>query len=265
MIPAERQAFIYHLACKNQLVTIESLSKDLDVSSMTIRRDIQALEAEGKIISVRGGLKVRQHALLEEPSYYEKQELNKSQKEMIGISAGELIEAGQTIYLDAGTTTLEIAKSLVIRARQNEFTEHSPLTVISNDFAVINCLLNQPHISLFHTGGEVDQRNGSTIGIYAANFIRAFNIDIAFISTSSWDIVRGISTPIASKSVIKKSLLSSECECILISDSSKYGEYSRFKICGLEEFSHIITDDGLPLSTQEDIIKLGIKLILTSR
>lgn len=264
MIPAERQAFIYQLACKHQLLTIESLAKNLDVSLMTIRRDIQTLEAEGKIIAVRGGLKIKQHALLEEPSYCEKQEINTTQKVAIGIAAGQLIEPGQTIYLDAGTTAFEIAKTTADRAKKGEFTIDKPLTIISNDFSIINCLMNQQYISLFHSGGEVDQRNGSTTGSYAANFIKEFNIDLAFISTSSWDVIRGISTPIASKSIIKRALLSSECECVLISDSSKYGKYSRFKISELEQFSHIVTDDLLPMFVREEIARLGIHLIIAS-
>lgn len=289
MIPAERQSFIYQYACEHQLVTIEVLATLLKVSPMTIRRDIQTLELEGKIISVSGGVKVR-HALTQEPSYQEKSWLNKPQKIAIGEMAADLIQASllargpQTIYLDAGTTAFEIAKAIVAKAiiakaniaktgvdnalagypeeGQSDSLLQKPLTIISNDFSIIAYLMNQPNLALFHTGGQVDQRNGSAVGNQAAAFIRQFNIDMAFISTSSWDLERGVSTPCAEKIPIKESLLDSSIESILVTDSSKYGEYSRFKICELAAFQRIITDSQLPLEIQSTLNEQGIDLLI---
>lgn len=279
MIPAERQSFIYQYACEHQLVTIEVLATLLKVSPMTIRRDIQTLELEGKIISVSGGVKIR-HALTQEPSYQEKSWLNKPQKICIGEMAADLIQARllaagpQTIYLDAGTTAFEIAKSVTAKAivakvlagyaeiDQADSLVQKPLTIISNDFSIIAYLMNQPNLTLFHTGGQVDQRNGSAVGNQAAAFIRQFNIDMAFISTSSWDLERGVSTPCAEKIPIKESLLDSSIESILVTDSSKYGEYSRFKICELAAFQRIITDSQLPMEIQSLLSEQGIDLLI---
>lgn len=269
MIPIERQIFIYQYVQTHQLVTIETLIEQLNVSAMTIRRDIQILEKEGKIISVSGGIKIRQ-ALIEEPSYQEKLVLNQSQKAAIGQASATLIKdslqksTGLTLYLDAGTTCFEIAKAMM----QYLSTKiYPPLTVISNDFAIITYLtLQAPRVhspfSLFHTGGEVDLRNASAVGNYAAEFISHFNLDLAFISTSSWDLVRGISTPSAAKISVKENLLKACGQCILVSDSSKYGEYGRFKICDLTAFDCIITDWKLPKAVQDALALLPVKLLI---
>lgn len=106
----------------------------------------------------------------------------------MGQLAAMLIEPGQTLYLDAGTSLFEVAKAVAASRCFN-------LTVVTNDFSISHYLMDMPHITLYHTGGLVDQRNRSSIGKSAASFLRTINIDVAFLSSSSWDTERGMSTP----------------------------------------------------------------------
>lgn len=176
MIPSERRDYIYRYVHEYQLASISALSELMSVSHMTVRRDIRVLEEQGKVVSVSGGVRLSE-ALRQELAYCEKAQLHHRHKREIGKYAAGLVEDGQVVYLDAGTTTFEIARSLA---------ERFNLTVVTNDFSIIQHLMNRPQLSLFHTGGQVDQRNYSCVGNSAAMLLRSLNIDVAFISTSSW-------------------------------------------------------------------------------
>ena len=169
----------------------------------------------------------------------------------IGKYAAGLVEDGQVVYLDAGTTTFEIARSLA---------ERFNLTVVTNDFSIIQHLMNRPQLSLFHTGGQVDQRNYSCVGNSAAMLLRSLNIDVAFISTSSWDLEHGLSTPHEEKVLVKQALLEVARRRVLVSDSSKYGKYGMFRVCPLEALSDIICDAALPPEAQQLLRERGLQL-----
>lgn len=255
MLPDERQNFIYNHLHQHQSATINQLAKLMEVSHMTIRRDIQSMVGEGKVIAISGGVKLHD-ALKQELPYVEKAMLHHRHKQKIGELAARLIEAGQVIYLDAGTTSFEVARHIAKKLNM--------VTIITNDFTICNYLMNMSHINLFHTGGQVDLRNRSCIGSSAANFLLTLNIDVAFISTSSWDITHGISTPEEGKALVKKAIISASRRKILISDSSKYGKYAMFHISHLDELTDIICDDGLDDEAQKCVREIGINLHLTN-
>jgi|SRR5476649_782606 len=250
MIPMERRDFIYRYVHENQIASINVLAELMSVSHMTIRRDIQVLEEEGKVLGVSGGVKLNE-ALRQELSYSDKAELHNRSKRLLGKYAAGCVEDGLVVYLDAGTTTFEIARYLA---------ERFNLTVITNDFAITQYLMNKPQINLFHTGGKIDKRNYSSVGISAAAFLRTLNVDLAFISSSSWDIVHGISTPYEEKAIVKQAVISVSSRSILITDSSKYGKYGLYNICQLSNIDEIITDSLLAANEQALLREQGLKL-----
>ncbi len=251
MLPDERRNFIYSYLHQYARVTIGDLAKLLDVSHMTVRRDVQCMEQEGKVVTISGGVKLNE-VLRQELPYLEKSMLHHQSKRSIGAAAERLVESGQVIYLDAGTTTYEAARCIASKLKK--------VTIITNDFTISDFLMNMPHINLFHTGGQVDIRNRSCVGNSAANFIRSLNIDVAFISTSSWDIEHGLSTPDEGKAQVKQAVLASARRNVLVSDSSKYGKYGMFHICPLNELDDIIYDDLLPESIEEKLKLMHIVL-----
>ncbi|WP_312239569.1 DeoR/GlpR family DNA-binding transcription regulator [Pantoea sp.] len=251
MLPDERRVFIYSYLHQNAHAAIADLVKLLDVSHMTIRRDLKEMENEGKVTLISGGARLNQ-ALIQELPYIEKAMLHHSVKRNIGKVAERLIEAGNVIYLDAGTTTYEIARVVASKLKK--------ITVITNDFTIADFLMSAPHIDLFHTGGQVDMRNRSSVGHGAAQFIRQHNIDVAFISSSSWDAVRGISTPDEGKMLVKQAVLAASRRKVLVSDSSKYGKYGMFHICPLNEVDDIICDNQLPTDAVPKLQELNLRL-----
>lgn len=249
MIPAERQHFILANLADRGAMSIAELTELLQVSHMTVRRDIHQLEKAGRVMQVSGGVKLPER-LAFEPSHTVKSGIRHDQKEKIGRIASGLIPPGAVIYLDAGTTTLEIAHNVVDR---------SDLTVVTNDFMVAAYLSTNGSCRLYHTGGLVERENQSCVGDATAEAIARFNFDVVFISASSWT-VGGITTPSESKRPVKRAAVRNARRSVFVSDSSKYGVVGAFNILSLDAFDVIITDDGLPASAVEAIEHLGVEV-----
>lgn len=251
MIPAERHKMMLSLLSKQEVVSINDLIEQLKVSHMTVRRDIAKLEKQGKVLSVSGGVQLTQ-ALHHEASHDIKASLQEAEKAKIGDLAAHLVPEDATVYLDAGTTTLAIAHQLAPR---------SDLLLITNDFVIAYYLMKHSQSQLYHTGGFIDRDNQSSIGDKAAYFLKSMNIDIAFVSTSSWNL-RGISTPSEPKVAVKKAIAQVAKQKILVSDSSKYGRVASFHALDIDEFDVIISDSALPHSVGQELYEKGIRLIV---
>ncbi len=253
MIPVERQQLILSSLAERDVLSIAELMERLDVSHMTVRRDIQKLEKDGRVQSVSGGVQLIQK-ITHEPSHGVKRTLRHREKEKIADVAATLIPEGATIYLDAGTTSLAIAEKIAARA---------DLMVITNDFMVTAWLIQHSTCRLYHTGGQVLRENQSCAGESTAQFLHGFNLDIAFISASSWN-TRWISTPTESKVPVKKALISAAARCILVCDSSKYGKAGVFNAAPISAMHTIITDDGLAAGARDAFRLMGVDLRIVS-
>ena len=154
---------------------------------------------------------------------------------------------------DAGTSTLEIVP--YIKAL-------SGMTVITNDFGVVQALLDAPQVTVIHTGGQLDHSNHSCVGGLAVATLRQVVTDVAFISTSSWDLRRGLTTPSALKVEVKQVAMQSATQVVLVASSSKYGTFGMYKIADLEQFDIIISDAALAPAAADGIRKHGVELLL---
>ncbi|HDX1190856.1 TPA: DeoR/GlpR transcriptional regulator [Pasteurella multocida] len=251
LIPAARQKKILNLIHQQGIVRITNLVELMGVSHMTIRRDIQKLEEKGKVVSVSGGVQLLER-LISEPTRDDKSLLFHQQKSAIGLVAANLIPANATIYLDAGTTTLEIAKQI---------TDRDDLLVITNDFGIVDYLISNGRCDLIHTGGRVCKENRSSVGELSAQFLRNISIDIAFISTSSWNL-QGLTTPDENKLPVKRAIVQASRRNILVTDSSKYGKVATFLLYALDTLDQIICDKALLINAQEKIKEMDIELLL---
>lgn len=249
MIPAERRKKLLKLIHQQDIMSINSLVEILGVSHMTVRRDIQKLEEEGKIVSVSGGIQALER-LATEPTRDDKSLLSTEEKLAIGTLAATLIPTNSTLYLDAGTTTLEIAKQI---------SERADLLIVTNDFMIANYLMEYGKAEIIHVGGTVNKVNRSAVGELAAQFLRQLSIDIAFISTSSWSL-KGLTTPDEKKIPVKKAIISSSNKRFLVSDASKYGKVATFSICPLDVFDGIISDRALPENIRENLKEMNVEL-----
>ncbi len=254
MIPEQRRELILRQLRKQHVLSVHQLMEMFDCSHMTVRRDIALLEQEGLAYSVTGGVRIASQ-LHSEPSHQVKAVVELPQKQAMAKLAARLLLADMTIYLDAGTSTLEIVPYIKLL---------SGMTVVTNDFGVVQALMDAPHVTVIHTGGQLDHSNHSCVGGLAVATLRQVVTDIAFISTSSWDLRRGITTPSALKVEVKQVAMQSASQVVLVASSSKYGTFSMYKIVGLEQFDVIISDDALAPAAADGIRKQGVELMLPS-
>ena len=251
LIPAERRQQILNLLTQREIITINELTTALKVSHMTIRRDLQKMEEDGLLTQVTGGAQLSKR-ILSEPSHLQKETLNAAQKDAIGRAAAAMIPPHACIYLDAGTTSLALCRHL---------GDRDDLTIVSNDFEVINYLIKHSSSTLIHTGGQVQKQNRSGIGTLAAQTILSLSIDIGFISASSWEL-RGITTPDSGKVPVKQAVVKASRQRILICDSSKYSQTATYLAVPLNELNGIITDRALSDHAQKMIARMDLKLHL---
>lgn len=255
MIPDERRRRLLHLVEDQGSTSIAVLTEELGVSHMTIRRDVKLLEESGRLVSVTGGVAMPSRLTLDAP-HRDKLSQHPEEKKQVAARAAQLITPGNLIYLDAGTTTLALAHYLVRH-------HHQDLDVVTNDLEVAAAAGMHPRARVHVLGGRLDAKNMSTDGPLAAAELAEFNIDVAFISASSFDL-RGLSVPSQEKAVVKRAIVEHSARSFLATDASKYGRVAAFKALGLDSFDGIISDDALPQPAQEKAQELGVELLLTA-
>lgn len=251
MIPLERQQKIMEFLDVRGVLSINELVDKLQVSHMTIRRDLQKLEQDGLVMQVSGGVQALKK-LHTEPQLAERQTLAKEEKSRIGRAALAHIPENSCIFIDAGTTGFALAEQVAPR---------SDLTIIANDLEIITYLARHSQSDLVLIGGQVRKKIFTCVGPLATDMLRHFSIDLAFIAATSWD-ARGITTPDMDKVSVKKAVVESSVSNILLADSSKYGKVAKFIAMPINTFSLIITDNALPSAARQIIQNLDIELEL---
>lgn len=235
MLPAERHKEIMIILQRDGKILVDEVAENLGVSPMTIRRDLQQLEKESLLSRTHGGAVIG-GKLTQEIPYSQKTEENTIPKERIALEAINLIEDGYTIILDAGTTTMAIAKKL---------TKFNNLKVMTNDL-MIAFFLSQQGIDVYSSGGEIQKDTGACFGARAQNFFSEVCADIVFIGTSAVHGDAGITTPSIDKAELKKIMLAAGEKKVLVADSSKFGKKSFAKVAKLHDLDWIITDSDIP-------------------
>lgn len=251
MIPVERHQQILALVQERGVVSIAELTERLAVSHMTIRRDLQKLEEQGAVMMVSGGVRSTER-LSSEPTHLDKTSMYSLEKQAIGAMAARHIARNSCIYLDAGTTTLALARELGTR---------DDLLIITNDFVIAHFLIENSQCRMIHTGGTLCRDNRSCVGEAAAQALRNLSVDIAFISASCWG-TRGIFTPDEEKIAVKRAVSEVSRKRVLLADSSKYNKIATFLALPLTQFDAIITDPHLSAASRQDLNGLELEVML---
>jgi DeoR/GlpR family transcriptional regulator of sugar metabolism len=252
LIPDQRREKLMRLLRRDTVLSVAQLTELLGVSHMTVRRDIAVLEREGRAYSVPGGVR-HASSMREEPAFATKAVTDRAEKAAIAHIAASLLHDGMAVYLDAGTTTGALVPA--IRAR-------SGITVVTNDYAIVEELTGAANVDVIHTGGRLDHTNRSAVGRLAARTLGQLNTDIAFISTSSWDLGRGVTTPSEPKVEVKLAAMEGASESVLMTTSGKFGTFGMYDVAPLRRFDRIITDDGLQEAAADGIRDLGVEVDL---
>lgn len=256
LIPEQRQQKLLDLVRREGVVSTRELTAYLGVSHMTVRRDIAALEADGQVESVQGGVRAAGAVSQAPPTERTRREvLEQPRKSAIAERAAALVTDGMVIFLDAGTTCQAVVPHV---------TDRRNLTIVTNDFYVVSSLFGHPQIEVIHTGGLVDAESGSSTGVLAAAALRSINIDLQLMSTASWSVSRGVTARSTDQVELKRAVMAASVTSALLADSTKYGTVSRFHVVDLERLDLVISDDELPRETAHRIEELGVELVTAS-
>ena len=233
-------------------VTTHSLSNTFVVSEVTIRNDLLLFEKKGLLHRTRGGA-LRDQRVNIDHDLSEKSRKHLIQKQRIAKKARELINDGDTIILDSGTTTQEIAK---------RFADVSDLTVITNGLNVAAEIARNKNIRLIMPGGILRENSLSQVGSLAENSIRQFNCDKLFLGVDGIDTSYGISTPNFEEAHLNSIMIEIAQELIVVTDSSKFLKKCFAFIAPVSQISTLITDKNIPESEYSQLKKLGVRMII---
>lgn len=228
------------------------MADKFDVSRSTIRRDLVTLEKFGRIKRTHGGA-ISLELVCVEPSFAEKSSKQHAEKEQIAKKASQFIKSGDTIIIDAGTTTEYLCK--YIKGIGN-------LTVITNALTVANSLTGVPNIELMVTGGVLRQRTLALVGPLAEFSFSNIKADICFISANGIDAKEGITTPNLTEAQTKRSMINAAKRVILLSDHTKVGNVSFAKFASVSDVSIFVVDSNIGLEQLAELKKAGIKVVM---
>lgn len=251
LIPEQRRERIVGHLQRDRVLSYHQLADRLGVSQMTVRRDIAALEQEGRVTATAGGAKVASR-LLVEMSRAEKESVDVAEKHAIARAAADRVRDDMTLYLDAGTT---------VQAMRPFLEAVRGLTVVTNDLATVQAFVDHPDVDLICVGGRVEKANLSTTGRLTRLALAELSVDIAFVSSSSWDLAHGVTTPVESKVEAKRAAVAAAEETVLVADSSKYGRFGKYRVLRLEELDAVITDAALPDEAAALLGTAGVDLV----
>ncbi len=210
--------------------TVDHLATRFGVSKMTIHRDLDELEAGGLLRRVRGGASIQSTAQFESDFRY-RQTLAADEKDRIAAAAARLVEPGQTVMIDDGSTAGSVARHL---------TEHPPLTVISNNLTVINELAGASGVQLIAIGGQYSRKFNGFFGISCEEALRSVRADVAFLSSSA---IHGVSAFHQDQEVVqsKRLMLAAADQRFLLVDHSKFGRPALHFVTELAAFDAVLT------------------------
>jgi len=251
LIPEQRRETIVGHLERERVLSYHQLTKLLGVSHMTVRRDVSVLAEQGRVTATPGGAKLASR-LLAEPSRAEKASVDVAEKRAIAESAAGLVRDDMTVYLDAGTT---------VQAMRPFLEGVSGLTVVTNDLATVQAFLDHPTVDLICIGGRVEKSNLSTMGRLTRLALAELSLDLAFISSSSWDLAHGVTTPVEAKIEAKRAAVAASESSVLVADSSKYGRFGKYRVLRLDEFDVVVTDDELPEAEADLLRDAGVELV----
>ena len=223
MLTEERHRLILELLEEERMVHSQKLMELLAVSESTIRRDLSQLEEQGLLVRVHGGAK-RRYTLADEQNVQEKSFKNSQEKQEIAKLAASLIEDGDVVFLDAGTTTVQMIP----------FIQSKNITVVTNGLVHATSLMEMG-ISTFLIGGRIKKKTQAVIGPAAAAHLEQYCFTKVFLGMNGVDFTFGYTTPDEEEAIIKRLALSLGSKCYVLADYTKISQVSFCKVADLTE------------------------------
>lgn len=249
MLIADRYEKIVELVNERGSIRVSELSVLCQVTEETIRRDLDRLEKSGRLLRSHGGaVSIRERQ--PETSYAEREIMNAAEKQRIAQEAVMMIKPGDRILLDASTTAWYMASHL----------PDMPLTVLTNSIKVATELSGKERIEVFSTGGQLSRRSMSYVGPLAERSLEMYHVDKLFFSCKGFHFERGVSESNELQAMVKRKMLSTAEQVILLCDSSKFGAQAFTYVAATNELDALITDYKLTTEQQNILQELNIEI-----
>lgn len=262
MLAEQRYAKMLELIARNGVARTAELVKKLGASSETIRKDLEYLDEAGMLMRVHGGAVAKTVAPVANPSpgayvaFEARAEKHRAGKLAIARKAAELVREGQSIALDSGTTSHELA--LVLAER---FTN---LTIVTNSLKNAIELVKKPGFTVIVTGGILTADEHSFVSEFALLILEHINVDVMFLTTCGVSLANGITDQRIDEVRIHNKLREIARKVVVLADGSKFGESSLIRVCELSEVDTIITDDSVDGTLARQFAESGHALTIVS-
>ncbi len=250
MLAVTRKAKIKDIILEKKSVTVTELSKIFSVTEETIRRDLKQLEDDGFLTRTYGGAFIQDgvennvELTIRETAYMES-------KQAIAKKCLSVIHNGDSIFLDASTTSLQLAKAL----------QGMRLTVVTNSLLIINELYDKEDIRLISIGGSYTPRDKAFVGNTAIRNLESFYLDKTFMSCRSVSMEHGITDSNEAIAAIRQTLMTRSNHVYLIADHSKFDKTSFIRISGFETIKGLVTDKQMNEQWKEYLLKNNVELL----
>lgn len=252
MFYMERHQLILEMLERQKHIKVLELCDILDVSAVTIRKDLKLLEEKGLLYRTHGGASLENPYINERP-IQEKEKISIEEKSRIAEVAAKLIKPNDSIMIASGTTVQQLARTLQPKEKLN---------VITSSLFVALELLKHKEIEVIQLGGNVRHSSSSVIGHYALQILNNISCNQLFLGVDGIDLDYGCTTTSLEEAVLNEKMISCAQRTTILADSSKFGKRSFGRICGLEHIDEIITDDRLEKSIQKKLADMGIKITM---
>ncbi|HEY6766014.1 MAG TPA: transcriptional repressor AgaR [Candidatus Sulfotelmatobacter sp.] len=252
MLNEERRRDILELLKRDGRVMVVDLAKHFRTSQVTIRKDLDALQAQGRIYRSHGGALPARESALDDPTLREKEKQHRRQKLQIAAAAAAMVQEGQVVILDSGTTTTAIARAL---------REFENLTIITNAVNIAAELAGST-LDVILTGGTLRKNSFSLVGPIAEETLGRLNGDILFLGVDGFDVQHGLTTPNLLEAKVNRAMMDVARVVVAVCDSSKFGRRSLSSIAPPARVHHLITDQGIPKTDLAQLRKTGIRVTL---
>ena len=249
---AERHQHIIKKLQNEQYISVVDLCKELEVSSVTIRKDLKLLEDKNLLFKIHGGATLSNPYTVDRP-VNEKEKLQSTEKSVIGVAAAALVEENDSIIIASGTSVLAFARCLPLNLN---------LTVITSAINVALELSRNPNIEVIQLGGTLRKSSNSVMGPYSESILKDFFCNKLFLGVDGIDLEFGLTTTNMMEAHLNRQMISVSQKTIILTDSTKFGKRGFGKICNIDEIDHVITDSGISEHTVKQLETMGVKVTI---
>jgi DeoR family transcriptional regulator of aga operon len=246
---SERRLRISELVREHGSVQVAPLAAKFGVSMQTIRKDLRFLTTRGVMErSYGGGISAQAVNVTGEPAVEMKRSSHADEKIRIGRLAAAMVSQGETILLDSGTTTLQIA---------NFLPDHEDITVLTNDLDILSALATRERINVVMLGGMLRRKNRAFYGAQTVTALEDLRVDKLFLAVDGFDIEYGITTHYEPEAMLNRKMVNAAREVIVVTDASKFGRVCLHRIITIDAIHHLVTDSAMPDPIRQAADRLG--------